>query len=1093
MARRLPTVVDGMLRHTDRPDDPGMGVSAPEWWVWLDAPTTRAFAFREGVTTFTARKERRQRGSTYWTAYRKVRGKLASAYLGKSTDLTLDRLRAVAARLAAPVYHAPAPAGGTDPGEMQPPAPPSESRAHPAATAAPITLLAGTLTIPLLETKLSGPRVRPHIVARARLVERLNAGLHHALMLIAAPAGFGKTTALAEWIAQHAYRVAWVCLDAGDNDPTRFWTYVIAALQRLHPNIGATALALLQSPQPPNESFLTLLLNEIATCLGEPWPSAHPSAGQPPSAAVPAARLGTGGAGAAGFALILDDYQVIRTPAIHAGMTFLLDNLPAPMHVIIASRADPILPLARWRARGQLTELRADDLRFTAAEAATFLNHTMGLDLSAEQIATLEIRTEGWIAGLQLAALAIQDRADATEFIAAFTGSNRFVVDYLSSEVLDRLPEQLRTFVLRTSILERMCGELCDAVLGTMNDERGTMKGPARAEFDPSFIVHRSSLTLEELERANLFVMPLDDERRWYRYHHLFAGVLRERLARSTTVAEVAELHQRASAWFERQGLAAEAIHHALAGHDFVRAAALIEPIVIPLAMEGQQATVRRWLADLPDDLRRVRPRLVLAYAWVADFNSDFAAAEAHLREAEAAAQSWDADQAALRIEVDALRAVAGSILGDRHATDLGQIVFAQLDRNHPLYSTLAAGLSYAAFAAGDLAAANHMLQDALASRPIQHTPSAIYASLVALLAMVRRAEGRLHEARRLALEALDATTRDGRTLPVSGAFLAYLLLGLAQCEQNELDAAEHTLRQCAALARQYQVTMYELLAQFYLGQILGARGDLAGALRMVEQAEAQAGHYLSLLNLREFVGYRVLLWLRQGDLAGASAWAAQDARTTDPDRPRFTSYDIDRFALARTRMAEGRWDAAHTAVVELLDAAEAAGHGRFVIWALALQALILHAVGESTAAIKSLERALVLAAPEDYVHVFVDEGAPMAALLWEAAARGVMPEYIARLLAIFPQTTNDEGKTMKAEAADHRSSLIVQPLVEPLSARELEILGLLADGLTNQAIAQRLYLAVGTVKVHLKHIYGKLDVSRRTQAVARARELNLV
>ena len=628
-----------------------------------------------------------------------------------------------------------------------------------------------------------------------------------------------------------------------------------------------------------------------------------PERRQASSTALPAAQLKTHGTGTAGVALVLDDYHVIHTPAIHAGMTFLLDHLPGPLHVIIASRADPPFPLARWRARSQLTELRADDLRFTAAEAATFLNPVMGLDLSAEQIATLETRAEGWIAGLQLAALAIQGRADATDFIAAFTGSNRFVADYLASEVLDRLPSHLQTFVLHTSILERMCGPLCDYVTEIENEKLKIENSASNHDLS-QFSIFNSQLLLEELERANLFVVSLDDERRWYRYHHLFAEVLRERLARSATETEVAELHLRASAWFERQGLAAEAIHHALAGHDVGRAAALIELIAMPLAMDGQQATVASWLAELPPDLRRVRPRLALAYAGVAVFNTDFPAVETYLREAEAAPQSGDADQAALRIEMVALRAVAAGALGDRRATELGRMACAQLSVDHPLRSTIAASRSFAAFGTGDLAAASLTLQDALAPQPLQHTSSAVHAGLVAMLAMVRRAQGRLHEARRLAGEALEATTHDGHTLPVYGALVAYLLLGLTQYEQNELDAAELTLRQCAELARQYQVRMYELLARLYLGQVLDAQGDLAGALRLVEQAEVQVGRYLSPLNLREFVGYRVLLWLRQDDLASASAWAAQDQ-----GRAGCSSFIVQHSAFGRAAQRAGAGD----------------------------------------------------------------------------------------------------------------------------------------------------------------------------------------
>jgi LuxR family transcriptional regulator, maltose regulon positive regulatory protein len=794
------------------------------------------------------------------------------------------------------------------------------------------------------------------------------------------------------------------------------------------------------------------------------------------------------------YILVLDDYHVITTPAVHEALAFLLDHLPPTLHLVVASREDPPLPLARLRARGQVTELRAADLRFTPGEAAAFLRDVMRLTVSADDVAALEARTEGWIAGLQLAALALQERADQAGFISAFTGSNRFVVDYLASEVLDRLPQHQRTFVLRTSILERMCAPLCDALFESQK-VRGKRQTEAEDELLPfTFYLLPSQQALEELERANLFLIPLDDDRRWYRYHQLFAGVLRERLARDEPAAAVAELHRRASVWFERQGLAAEAIRHALDASDAERAAGLIEPIAMPLALEGQQATVRGWLAELPADLRRTRPRIALAHACVAGFNADYAAAESYLREAEAGAQAWDENQAAaLRIEIAALRAVGGSLLGDRRATDLGRIALARLEAGHPLHSMIAAGISYAAFADGDLAAAEQTLRDALAAQPGQLGPGAIHTGLVAMRAMVRRAQGRLREARSMATSVLEATTRDGRTLPLSGAFLAYLLLGLAQCEQNEQDAAEDTLRRCADLAQQYQMTMYEILAQFYLGHVLCARGDLAGALQLVEGAEARASRYLSPLNLCELVGYRTLLWLRQGNLAAADAWAAQDERTTNPERPRLTAYDNDRFALAYTLVAQRRWDEAHVAVERLLTDAETTGHGRFVIWALVLRALLLRAQGDGAAALEALGRALVLAEPEGYVRIFADEGAPMAELLHAAAARGIAPSYVEKLLAALPKTMNDERGTMKAESTAHRSSFIVHRLVEPLSARELEVLRLMAAGDDNAQIATALVVAISTVKSHINHIFGKLGVRNRVEAVRRAQELKLL
>ncbi|MEP7189372.1 MAG: helix-turn-helix transcriptional regulator, partial [Roseiflexaceae bacterium] len=732
-----------------------------------------------------------------------------------------------------------------------------------------------------------------------------------------------------------------------DNDPNTFLRYLIATLSRAVPSVGALALALMDEAQPPPlATLLTTLINDLA------------EVAQP-------------------VLLALDDYHVITSPAVHGALTFLLDHLPSNLHLVIGSREDPPLPLARLRARGQIAELRAADLRFTPAEAAEFLRDIMGLALDADAIATLEARTEGWIAGLQLAALAMQDRADQASFIAAFAGSNRFVIDYLASEVLDRLPDQLRAFMLRTSILERMCGPLCDAVM----DEGQKTKDERAAPL----VVRPSSVVLEDLERANLFLIPLDDQRHWYRYHQLLAGVLRERVLRELTSVEVAALHRRAMRWFEQAGLLDEAIQHALAAGDFAHAADLIERSALPMALEGQQATVASWLAVLPEALRHERPLLVLAQAGIDGSNGDFAAAAALLQQAERMIHSQATATTTTHGEIAAMRTMALSMIGDQRATAVGRMALAQLPDRHPLREMTVAGICYAAFYAGDLATPSRMLEDALATREIEQRPIAIRTGMLAMLGMVRRAQGRLEESRRIAEQALALASHEGRVLPLSGAFLAFLLLGLAQCERNELDAAERTLRQCAQLASQYQMTMNEILTQFYLGQVLAARGDLAGALSLVEQAETAAQRYLSPRNLREIAGYRVLLWLQQGNLSAAAEWAATYTREIGPDRPRLTAYDYDRFALVQTLLAQGQREAARGAVQQLLDDAVATGHGSFVIWSLILQALILHAQADHTAALASLQRALALAEPHGYLRTIISHGAPIAALLHEA------------------------------------------------------------------------------------------------------------
>ncbi len=1027
MARATPQVVDTqLLGQGSAPIE----VGSLAWFAWLEH--ARLFAFHCDAGSFTARRER-QAGGSYWRAYRTVHGQQRRAYLGRAADLSLERLRAVAAELAEPA-------------------------------------LADT-GAPLLATKLYRPRPRGARVARARLIARLDRGLAGALTLIAAPAGFGKTSLLAEWLASpnfesrvlsansatmrqtqdsklkiQDYHAAWLALDVGDNDPSTFTRYLVAALRTVAPApLGAAALALLEAREAaPPATLLATIANDLAA-------------------------LAQGSR--ARYVLALDDYHMITAPTIHAGLAWLLEHLPPNLHLVIASREDPPLPLARLRAYGQLSELRAADLRFTTAEAGALLRDVMGLPISAAEADALEQRTEGWAAGLQLAALALHDRAsggDRAAFIAEFTGSNRFVVDYLAGEVLDRLPPHLREFVLRTALLDQLCAELCDAIL---DEGRGT-----KSESSSSFTLRPSSLVLDELERANLFLVPLDDQRRWYRYHQLFADVLRAQLAHTHAPELVAELHRRASAWLAEHGRADAAIEHALAAGDYIRAAELVEAAAEDLALAGRQVTAAGWLARLPAELRNQRPALSLADATVAGFSSDYAAMLAHLDITEAALARLDAPVAApIARVVAAERALALSILGDERALELGRRALADLPERHPLRSTVVAALCYAGFYAGDLAGVSQLLEQALAA-PHQHHRS-IQAGLLALLAMVRRAQGRLREVRRLSTAALELAKAGDQTLPLNGALLALLLIGLTDCEQNNLDAAERALHECAQLARQHAVATYALLTDLYLAHVAVARGDYDRALGLLSSAEAAAGRYLPPANLREIAGYRALVWLWRGDLAAASAWAARyDAQ--EHARPPLCAYDYDRFALAQVLLAEQRWEQALSAATALVAAAEQSDHGRFLVWALLLVALAENGRGAQASADRALDRALALATPEGYVRMFVNQGAPMRALLTDRRSRlargaGPMPmRYLDRLLATFGETAR---------------------LIEPLTARELAVLRMVAQGYDNAAIAEALGVAVSTVKSHINQIFGKLGARSRIAAALRARELGLL
>ena len=614
------------------------------------------------------------------------------------------------------------------------------------------------MSTPILTTKLYIPPPQPKVVLRPRLIERLNEGLHRKLTLISAPAGFGKTTLLSEWVAGCEKPAAWLSLDEGDNDPTRFLAYLVAALQTIAPNIGEGVLGVLQSPQPPpTESILTALLNEIDTVEDD-------------------------------FVLVLDDYHVIDGKAVDDALTFLLEHLPPGMHLVIATREDPHLPLARLRGRGQLTELRAADLRFTPDEAAEFLNQVMGLNLSAEDIAALETRTEGWIAGLQLAALSMQGLADVTSFIKSFTGSHHFVLDYLVEEVLKQQPESVQTFLLRTSILERLCGPLCDAVL-----------------LDPAV---SGQETLEYLERANLFLVPLDNERRWYRYHHLFADLLRQRLHQSDTSPtedkewDVAELHIRASIWYEDNGLEIEAFQHAAAANDVERAARLIEGEGMPLHFRGAVAPVLSWLESLPTTELDARPSLWVIYASSLLFVSQTTGVEQKLQAAEAALQDAEPDDKTRDLlgHIAAIRATLAVIQHDV------ETIIAQSRRaleylhpdNMPVRTATTWTLGYAYQLQGDRAAASQAYSEAIAiSEAIGHSIITILATTG--LGNVQEADNQLH----LAAQTYRRVLQLAGDPPLPITCEAHLGLARISYEWNDLDTAQKHGQQSVQLARQ--------------------------------------------------------------------------------------------------------------------------------------------------------------------------------------------------------------------------------------------------------------------------------------------------
>ena len=880
------------------------------------------------------------------------------------------------------------------------------------------------MSTPILATKLYIPPPRSKIVLRPCLLERLNDGLHRKLTLISAAAGFGKTTLASEWVASCRQRVAWLSLDEGDNDPARFLAYLVAALQTIEANIWKGVLAILESPQPSaTESILTILLNEITTIPDH-------------------------------FVLVLDDYHVIDSKPVENALTFLLEHLPPHMHLVIATREDPHLPLARLRARGQLTELRASDLRFTPSEAAEFLNQMMGLNLSEEDIAALEARTEGWIAGLQLAALSMQGRKDISSFIQAFTGSHHFVLDYLVEEVLQQQSEGVQAFLLRTSILDRMCGPLCEAVL----------RAPAGSGQE----------TLEYLERANLFIVPLDNERRWYRYHHLFADLLRQRLGQRLSPVEIAEYHRRASQWYEDHYLEIEAFQHAAAANDIERAERLIESKGMPLHFRGVATTILDWLASLPTTVLDARPLLRVRSATLSLVTGQTTGVEEKLQAAEAALA------AALQgAEPDnKTRDLIGQIAAARAILALSQYqvetIIAQSRRAleylspNNLLSRFTANwaMAMAHHFRGERAAAGRAYAEALsfaqASGNIHNT---ILATIC--LGQIQELENQLHLATELYQRVLQLI--GDSPLPTAGE--AYRGLAQIYYEWNDLDTAERYGQQGLRLSQQYERGIDRfIITEVFLARLKLARGDVTGAAAMLAETEQTVRKNNFVHRIPEVAAAQVLVLLRQGDLS-AAAHLGQ-------------THDLP-FSQARVHLAQGDLSAALAVLEPFRQQMEAKGWVDEQLKAMVLQAVVHHVGGEKDKAVQLLGDALTLAEPGGFIRIFVDEGAPMAQLLREAASQGVMPDYIGKLLAVF------EAEERKSQPKSGLSP--AQPLIEPLSQRELKILQLIAQGLSNREIGERLFLALDTVKGHNRKIFDKLQVQSRTEAIARAHELGLL
>lgn len=908
------------------------------------------------------------------------------------------------------------------------------------------------MPISILATKVYVPQPRLKIVLRPRLIDLLNQGLSlgRKLTLISAPAGFGKTTLVSEWIADCGRPATWLSIDEGDSDLTRFLTYLISALQTIHAGIGSEALGGVQTSQPPPiESILTTLLNEISTIPNE-------------------------------FILVLDDYHLIDARVVDNALTFLLEHLPPQMHLVITTREDPNLPLARFRVRNQLTELRITDLRFTPSEAAEFLNQVMGLSLSAEDIAVLETRVEGWIAGLQLAALSLQSHQDIHGFIQAFAGDHRYIVDYLVEEVLQSQPEATRNFLLQTSILDRLNGPLCDAVTAQLE----------------------SKAKLETLQRGNFFLIPLDDKRDWYRYHHLFADVLRMHL-----IAEHPDLmpvlHMRASEWFEQNGSTADAIRHALAAKDFERAAELIERALPFMRQSRQESTLLGWLKALPDELFQNHPVLNVNYAGTLMQNGQFDGVESRLQDVE----QWLATPEDIRIHpvyvseeefqrvpssVHMYHAAIALAKGDvantmTHAHKVLEL--ARVDDDFPR-GAASSLLGLASWTSGDLETAYEMFSNGMAHlQKVGFISDVIGGSVT--LADIRITQGRLREAMSIYERGLQLATKQGASV-LRGAADMHVGMSALYFERNELNTAEQHLLKSKELGELNELLKNPYRWRVTKAQIREAYGDLEGALELLDEAESlYMGDFSP--NVRPIQALKARIWVKQGELEKALDWARERKLSIKEE----ISYmrEFEQITFARILLSQYQNDdsisSLHDAIgllERLLKAAEEGGRNGSVIEILILQALAHQIQEDVPAALSALERALTLAEPEGYMRMFLGEGTAMSTLLREVAARKVLPNYTGKLLSAFEA----ERKGLDVESPPSAEPASAS-LIEALSQRELDILRLFKTELSGPEIAQELVIALSTVRTHTKSIYNKLNVNSRRGAVKRAIELGLI
>lgn len=925
----------------------------------------------------------------------------------------------------------------------------------------------------LLRTKLFVPRKSADLVERPNLIDRLNHGLRTRLTVVSAPAGFGKSTLLSTWIHQSKIPFAWVSLDERDNDPLRFWGYFLAALQTLEPQIGSEALPMLQSPQhPPFETILTELLNEIAMEIDE-------------------------------FAFVLDDYHEIHSPEIHQSVTFLVENIPQQMHLIIAGRSTPSIPISLWRSRRELVEIQASDLRFNNSETEAFLNQVMGLNLESQDISKIESITEGWVAGLQLAALSMQGEGDLTEIIQSFTGSHRFVFDYLAQEVLNKQPEPIREFLLRTSLFERFCASMCDEILGG---------SPQSTSQD----------ILDYLEGSNLFIIPLDHQRQWYRYHHLFGDFLRTRLEQEHPSEQIADIHRKASLWYEKHNLPSESLNHAFAARDYERALLLLGKVSTEFFARGQLREIIPWLNLLPRDLLRKYPPVNMLNAWILLSTGQLDQVEACLNDIEedlGYSAEEEKDTQAVPVGV---RSLLGELLCVRanlafHRMEpqrvivLSQKAMAYMDADRAdgyletdrsMRSVVAFNLSLAYEFSGETAKAIDAFELSLAFC-IEEKNRYIKSNSISHLGGLQVLRGRLHQAVQLYQQETNEYER-GTLIPSPLTGLAYTGLANIHYEWDSLELAEENYQRGSELGKLWG--NWETLLPSHLGmaRVKAAQGDQKGAFRCLEELSGMAPHYQAAWSLPILSAYRALLQARGGQIEAATEWACSSDLLSSSDIP--YTRQTEAIILAQVLTSAGKFEEAIRLSTQLIEKAEANERWGHVIEILITQSIALYSAGDIDKSMQALERALSLAEPEGFRRIFLDGGVSTKNLLdhyrtrKDSRARSAKPgkatpnlKYVDQLLSGFPTTEPIKTRTSSRISPAGSYSTAGEQIVEPLSEREKEVLSLVAKGMTNQEIANSLYLSLNTVKTHVKNILASLGVRNRAEAIMRARELKIL